>query len=121
MLRLTTLCIALAVSVTAQVLPDQFGAYQRQGQAAAQGVDSPALWNEFGLEANERVEYRGPDGKPLTVTAFRFIDATGAFAAWQWRRQLEDGGRLKQFHNYLVRFHPEPPSQEVQTALASKL
>jgi hypothetical protein len=121
MLRISAFLMALAIALHAQLLPEQAGAYQRHGKAAAQAVDQPALWNEFGLEANERVEYRAPDVTPLTVTAFRFIDATGAFAAWQWRRQLEDRSKLKQFHNYLVRFHPELPSTEVQTAIAGKL
>jgi hypothetical protein len=47
-----------------------------------------AAFKEFGLVSSEGAEYRGPKTTG-SLTAYRLKDATGALAAWDWRRPAE--------------------------------
>ncbi|MBV9771108.1 MAG: hypothetical protein JOZ32_16165 [Bryobacterales bacterium] len=77
-LRLAALTVSLGLSfASAAIWPQQFGPYQR---LSASPVDLPpnskAQLDEDGLDAIERADYG-----PFQVTASRFKDVTGAYAA----------------------------------------
>lgn len=57
------------------------------GLLFATGVwaDDPAIWREFGLAATQTVQQGA-----RTITAYRMKDPTGALAAWQWQRTVDD-------------------------------
>lgn len=63
------------------ILPDTIGAWKKEAPAPA-AVPDPKVWQEYGLQASETAEYAG-GAKKFSMSAYRFPDATGAFAAWQ--------------------------------------
>jgi hypothetical protein len=69
---------ALAISA---ILPDTIGAWKRGDVTAAPAPDVK-VWNEYGLEESENAPYTGTASKKFSITAYRFGDSTGAFAAW---------------------------------------
>jgi len=75
---LSFLLLAGVLSLPAQILPEQFGSLKRSGAAQPAPAQDSELWKEFGFEAGERASYG-----PLTLSAWRFADPTGSFAAWQ--------------------------------------
>ncbi len=84
--------------------PDQLGPSQRKSAAA---VDAPAGLAETGLEAAERADYGA-----FQVTAWRFKDTTGAYAA-----SLELSG--VRVGNYLVQCEGKCPKDLPQLADAA--
>jgi hypothetical protein len=80
------------------IWPDRLGDYQRQSASAIaisahMSTDALALAHEYGLEAVEKADYG-----TFQVTAVRFKDTTGAYAA-----ALEPPGRAEiRVGNYLV-------------------
>ncbi|MGA2881368.1 MAG: hypothetical protein ABSG13_20660 [Bryobacteraceae bacterium] len=81
-------------SACAAIWPEHLGHYQRQSTAPIDvSASSRAQWNEDGLEAAENADYGA-----FRVTAARFKDATGAFAA-----SLDPSGRSAlRMGNYLL-------------------
>src|SRR5437667_10678418 len=73
------LIFILTSSANAAIWPDQLGPSHRISTAPADPTTSPEIWKEYGLQATERADYGG-----FRVTAYRFQDTTGAFAAAQW-------------------------------------
>jgi hypothetical protein len=69
---------ALAFSA---ILPDTIGEWKRGDPTAAPAPDAK-VWNEYGLQESETAGYTDPANKTFTVTAYRFGDSTGSFAAW---------------------------------------
>jgi len=70
---------ALAFSA---ILPDTIGPLKRGDTVAAPAPDVK-VWNEYGLQESETAPYNDPaTAKTLSITAYRFSDSTGAFAAW---------------------------------------
>jgi hypothetical protein len=70
---------ALAVSA---ILPDTIGPWKR-GDTVAAPVPDARVWAEYGLQESETAPYADPaTAKNFSVTAYRFTDTTGAFAAW---------------------------------------
>jgi len=99
------ICVIAAASVVASaapVLPEQFGNYRRTGAPTSVAPLDKDLWTEYGYEASEQADYT----PSLRVTAWRFKDTTGAFAA----RQSEStaASSLVQNGNYLLRFENSP-------------
>ena len=61
------------------ILPETIGAWQR-GTASAAAIPDQKVWQEFGLQEAEMAPYAA-NGRKYTISAYRFADATGAFAA----------------------------------------
>ena len=92
--RLLAYAIAALTLVASQafavdLVPDALGDFLRE-EAGPISPEQPDLFDEFGFEEGQRGTYRTPDGRRLEVEAYRFQDATGGFAAYQWTRP--DGG-----------------------------
>ena len=70
---------ALAFSA---ILPDTIGPLKRGDTLAAPAPDVK-VWSEYGLQESETAPYTDPaSAKAFSITAYRFSDSTGAFAAW---------------------------------------
>ncbi len=102
--RSLILAAIFASSAFAAMWPDQLGPSQRKSAAA---VDAPAGLAETGLEAAERADYGA-----FQVTAWRFKDTTGAYAA-----SLELSG--VRVGNYLVQCEGKCPKDLPQLADAA--
>jgi hypothetical protein len=77
----------VAGAAGAAILPDTIGEWQK-GATAAAPVPDQKVWHEYGLQDTETAEYAtGPTH--YSITAFRFNDATGAFAAWNQVRPAD--------------------------------
>ncbi len=61
------------------ILPDTIGAWLKGAGAPATVADAKT-WQEFGLQDSEVAPYAA-NGKSYTISAWRFTDATGAYAA----------------------------------------
>ena len=72
----------------ADIVPEALGEFVRQSAEAFEPEDTE-LFAEFGFEEGQRAGYTTADGRALTVTGYRFQDATGAFAAYQWMRPAD--------------------------------
>jgi hypothetical protein len=53
--------------------------------ASCTWADDQAIWREFGLAGTQAVKQGA-----RTITAYRMKDPTGALAAWQWQRTVDD-------------------------------
>src|ERR1700681_3043618 len=73
--------VLLAAGVTrAAILPDTIGDWQK-GVAAPATVADQKVWQEYGLQDSETADYASGPTK-YSISAYRFADATGAFAAF---------------------------------------
>src|SRR5260370_25062788 len=79
----------------AAILPDQLAPKHRVSTEPVQGAANREVWDEFGLQAAERADYAA-----LRVTAYRFKDSTGAYAARQWL--LASDASAITFGNYAI-------------------
>jgi hypothetical protein len=77
----------LASTCLAGILPDTIGAWQK-GQPSNPVVPEPKVWTEYGLQDAELAPYSDADRK-LSISAWRFNDATGALAAFYETRPAE--------------------------------
>ena len=68
------------VAALPAILPDTIGAWQK-GPAATAPVPEPKVWTEYGLQDDESAPYTDAARK-LTISAWRFNDATGSMAAF---------------------------------------
>lgn len=71
--------LALPSLAESAILPDTIGVWLK-GPAADIIPSDQKLWREFGLQAAETAPYAA-QGRKYTISAYRFADATGAFAA----------------------------------------
>jgi hypothetical protein len=71
--------LAIPALALPAILPETIGAWQR-GTAVAAKIPDQKVWQEFGLQESETAPYAANDQK-YTISAYRFADATGAFAA----------------------------------------
>jgi hypothetical protein len=82
MIRRTAFLFLLSVLSFAAILPDTIGQWKRGDPTAAPAPDQK-VWNEYGLQESETAPYTDPaTAKTFSITAYRFSDSTGAFAAW---------------------------------------
>ncbi len=95
MLRSVSLAALFISSVGAAILPDQLGPNHRVSTEPVQVAANREVWDEFGLQAAERADYAA-----LRVTAYRFKDSTGAYAARQWL--LASDASAITFGNYAI-------------------
>jgi len=112
---------ALAFSA---ILPDTIGEWKRGDVTAAPAPDAK-VWQEYGLEESETATSTTPASKKFSITAYRFSDSTGAFAAWIGSRPPDakkvqtDGigvetatDRYIAVGNLLLIFHDYKPNKE---------
>lgn len=101
-------CVGLlfAVSLTAGVLPDQFGQFRRAATGQVQISDRP-VWNEYGFQTAEKADYRSA-GASAAVSVWQMKDTTGALAALQW---LQPGA--VQHGNYVLRVEGGVPAADL--------
>ena len=123
--------LLLPAMASAAILPEALGDFEPKDVGPLRPVDE-AIFAEFGFEEGERARYVTPDRRSVEISASRFEDPTGAFAAFQWlqppggkdggygQRALKSGDRtLIQFGNYLVEMRgAEPVDEHVEVMLA---
>ena len=124
----------LAGAAQAAIFPDHLGTYQRSAPKTI-GVPDKELYDEYGLEATESADYSSPDKKPISATAWKLHDSTGALALFDSRRppgatpsdfaQLAvhtSDGTIFVFGNYVFQFtggmFDQPTLNELYTQLA---
>jgi hypothetical protein len=126
------LSLLLPVMVSAAILPDTIGPYQR-GAASQPPLADRAIWDEYGLKDYESVVYE--NGKShFTAVAYQLQDTTGAMAAFDWQRpeksttsqvaslSVETPDTLLLVHgNYLLSFTGYKPDQPALDAIAGNL
>ena len=69
-----------AGAARASILPDTIGDWMR-GAAVPAAVPDQKVWREYGLEDSETAPYTAGK-RNFSLSAYRFADATGAFAAF---------------------------------------
>jgi len=121
----TLLPLFLAAGIAgAAILPDTMGDWKK-GAASPAAVPDQKVWQEYGLQDSEAAEYSA-HGAKYSISAYRFSDATGAFAAFNQARPadakpLEIGGGLGAANapdevaalgNYLFVFRGHKPNEE---------
>lgn len=127
MVRLSLAAIFLfcgAFSLRAALLPEALGDFIREAPRPYVPQDS-ALFHEFEFETGETARFATPAGQAIDITASRFHDTTGAFAAFQWLQPengkpvpygeaaLESGDTLLiKFGNYVLQLKGELPLEE---------
>ena len=79
MLRVLSLTAFLSTAVYAAVWPAQIGSNALKSEQKAPIAADQALWDEYGLVSATEADYGA-----FHATAYRFKDATDAFAAGQW-------------------------------------
>ncbi len=104
---------AIPMFAAANLLPARFAGAAATGTTAVQPAD-PGLFDEFGFEKAEHVKYG-----PVTVTAWRFRDSTGAMSAFQSMRPAK--GTLIDRGNYVIEFDGKVPAEPVRQQLYSQL
>lgn len=85
---LATAVAALALVAQGSALdlvPDALGEFVREDAQPLTPEDAD-VFSEFGFQEGQRGEYRTADSRQLVVEAYRFQDATGGFAGYQWIR-----------------------------------
>jgi hypothetical protein len=76
-----------AIAAHAAILPDTIGDWKK-GLATAASVPDQKVWQEYGLQDSETAEYTANTTK-YSISAYRFGDATGAFAAYDQIRPAD--------------------------------
>lgn len=85
--RIPALLLFAPLAVSAAILPDTIGDWQKGTAAAAPPVDAKT-WQEYGLKDSETTTYK-TGSRSWTISAWRFADATGAYAAFDQLRPKE--------------------------------
>src|SRR5260370_4929519 len=100
-------------SGNAAICPEQLGPAHRISAAPADPATNPEIWKEYGLQATERADYGG-----FRATAYRFKDATGAFAAAQWLQASDP--KTTTLGNYVIGCAGQcPPTAQLNEWLAA--
>ncbi|MBI4874151.1 MAG: hypothetical protein HY822_05915 [Acidobacteria bacterium] len=117
-------CFALALApALAAVWPDQIPPFFRQSVSRPALAGDAAVWEEYGFEEAEGAVYEAA-GQRYTTTAWRFRDATGSLAAYQWMRPADatsaeivslgvgiKDGLLMTYGNYVLRWDGRMPTE----------
>lgn len=115
-LNLAILTAALGACAGASSWPDQIRSSKLTAVDAIQPEGARDVWTEYGLELVENAKYAG-----LSVTAWRFRDPTGAYAAFEWQRALSPQVDLRQFNNFVFRFDGWNPTADEMRQVAGFL
>ena len=123
-LSLAILAVLSAGVAKAALVPEALGEFVRKAIEPVE-ADDAALAQEFGFEEAEKGLYETADGRRLEVTATRYYDDTGAYAAFLWRKPargewIEHGERawegpdskLIQIGNYIVETAGDDPLED---------
>jgi len=119
--------------VQGAIFPDHLGTYERSAPKTI-AVPDKELYDEYGLEATESADYTSPGKKPISATAWKLHDSTGALALFDSRRppgatqsdfaQLAvhtSDGTIFVFGNYVFQFtggmFDQPTLNELYTQL----
>src|ERR1700691_3075979 len=86
-LPLLLLAAGAASFGNAAILPDTIGNWQK-GVAASPKLPDQKVWAEYGLQDSETADYTSGPTK-YSISAYRFADATGAFAAFDQIRPAD--------------------------------
>jgi hypothetical protein len=78
----------LPVLLSAAILPDTIGDWNK-GVASPAAVPDQKVWQEYGLQDSETAEYAAAGPTKYSISAYRFADATGAFAAFNQARPAD--------------------------------
>jgi hypothetical protein len=93
---LAPLALSLSTFAHGAILPETIGDWQK-GAAAPAAAPDRKVWREYGLQDSETASYAA-GGQKYSISAWRFADATGAFAAFNQvrpagARPIEVSGR----------------------------
>ncbi len=117
-------CVSLFLAPAwAAIWPDQIPPFFRTSASAVAVTSDRAVWDEYGFDQAERAVYEA-GGKRYATTAWRFRDATGAMAAWQWLRPPDGapvevvslgvaakGGFWMAYGNYVLAWEDRMPTE----------
>ena len=121
---LVALCVA---ALPAAILPDTMGDDWKKGEGkpVALAAADAKIWHEYGLIDSEIAPYTSVAGGKYTISAWRFSDATGSYAAYEEMRPVdakpvESSGlgvanaadELVSVGNYLFLFKGHKPNEE---------
>ncbi len=118
MLRSLTVVLSAALAASplgAAVWPEQAGSFKKLASAPANPPDK-AIFAEYGFEQGEQATFQSA-GTSIRATAYRFKDATGAFAACQSLSASDPGG-VVQVGNYVVWYPGAAKSPDLAAAIA---
>jgi len=114
----------MQLSATAALLPEALGEFER-GTVSAFVPPEKDVFAEFGIEEGEQARFATATGESVEVSAVRFGDATGAFAAFHWlrpaqgvdvplgERAIRNGAStLIHFGNYILQMEGSVPIEE---------
>src|ERR1700689_1878154 len=75
------------IAASAAILPDTIGDWKK-GEATPAAVADQKVWHEYGLQDSETATYTGAASGPknYSISARRFTDSTGPFAAFNQAR-----------------------------------
>jgi hypothetical protein len=76
------LALLVPLLCSAAILPDTLGPFRRSTTPVPKLSDR-AVWDEYGLKEAESSTYVDENAH-FTATVYRFVDTTGALAAFQW-------------------------------------
>ena len=124
MIRLILALVLMQLTATGALLPEALGEFER-GTVTPFVPQERDVFAEFGMEEGEQAPFATATGDSVEVTAVRFGDATGAFAAFHWLRPAQGvdmplgerairNGRstLVHFGNYILRMDGSVPIEE---------
>jgi hypothetical protein len=117
-------CLLLALAPAwAAIWPDQIPPFFRTSASPVAAAADRGVWDEYGFDQAERAVYEA-GGKRYATTAWRFRDATGAMAAWQWLRPQDavpveivslgvaaKGGLWMAYGNYVLAWEDRMPTE----------
>ena len=122
--KLILLLLFCPLLALAEILPERLGEFDRTSLDAAPVADAE-LYAEFDYEAGEVGVFRTNGGLEAKITAYRFYDDTGAYAAFLWglteggaedtygERAWSSPGRIWiHFGNYVVEILGDKPEDE---------
>lgn len=87
MIQRAAFLFLLPVLAFPSILPDTIGQWKR-GDVTAAAVPDAKVWGEYGLQESESAPYTDA-AKKFSITAYRFSDSTGAYAAWMSDRPAD--------------------------------
>jgi len=85
-LGLAALFVSFISSACAAIWPAQLGVHKLVSSVPLEITVNRPVWDELGLDAAEKADYG-----QFRASAYRFKDATGAFAAAQWLSATDPG------------------------------
>ena len=124
MIRLISAFLLVHWTAVAALLPEALGEFER-GTVSAFEPPEKDVFAEFGMEEGEKARFATASGRSVEITAVRFADVTGAFAAFHWLQPAQgqempfgeravQSGELTVIHfgNYVFRMAGSFPVEE---------